>query len=240
MMHVEEGVLQAYLDDEVATGTRADIDRHLHSCSACADELNRLRGASLLFATALRESDVAAPTLAAQARFAGVPRFQPQFATPRPRRAFARAALFVVGLGAVASAAVPGSPVRAWLNDALTRAGLLDEPQSAAAPATPTEAPAVERGSVESTALAIDPVDGRVRIVLRNVNAATNVSVQTVENGRAVVEASGIAAKARFRTGAGLLEVDGIQGGSIVVQIPRGATRATVEQDGKIIFQSGR
>jgi hypothetical protein len=36
------------------------------------------------------------------------------------------------------------------------------------------------------------------------------------------------------------LEVDGIEGGSVVVQIPRGVTSATVERDGRIIFQSGR
>jgi predicted anti-sigma-YlaC factor YlaD len=241
MMHVEEGVLQAYLDDEVTAGARTDIDEHLQSCSACTDELTRLRQASQLFASAFRESDVVAPSVVAQTRLAEIRRFQPEFARPRPRRALARAAMFIVGLGAVASAAVPGSPVRAWLSDALTRAGLLEEPQSATAPPLPApEATAAPEGTQQSTALAIDPVAGSVRIVLRNVSPTVSVSVQTVDQPRAVVEAAGAASKARFRTGVGLLEVDGIDGGSVVVQIPRGVTSATVERDGRIIFQSGR
>lgn len=238
MTHVAEGVLQAYLDQEVTADARTDIDQHLQACSLCTAELDRLRTAAQVFARAIRETDVVAPMLAAQARLARTPRLQPQFAAPKPRRALARAAMFVVGLGAVASAAVPGSPVRAWISDALTRVGLLSEPQSAAAPALP-EAPVAE-GLPETTALAIDPADGRVRIILRNVAPDVSVAVQTVDQPRAVVEATGEAAQARFRTGLGLLEVVGIRGGSVVVQIPSGVTSATVERDGRIIYQNGR
>jgi anti-sigma factor RsiW len=238
MMHVEEGTLQAYLDAEVTAGARTDIDKHLHSCSDCAVQLERLRQASAVFAAAVREADVVAPVLAAQARFVTARRFEPALVAPRPRRAFARAAMFIVGLGAVASAALPGSPVRAWIGDALTRAGLLDDTQSAAAPVLPAEAPAVQRDA-ESTALGIEAVDGRVRIVLRNVRPQATVSVHLVNGDRTIVEASGAAAKARFRTGAGLLEVDGVSGGSVVVQIPKSLIQASVEQDGRTIFKTG-
>ena len=242
MTHVEEGVLQAYLDAEVTAGARADIDRHLHSCSTCAAELERMRNASHLFHNVLQDSDVVAPVLAAQARYATSRRsaLRPK-AVAQPRRAWARAAMFVVGLGAVASAAVPGSPVRAWISDALTRAGLLNEPQSAAAPVLPEEAPAVQRdATAESTALSIEAVDGRIRVILRNVSPETVVTVRPVDSDRAVVEATGAAAKARFRTGAGLLEVDGVTGGTVIVEIPRSATDAVVEQDGKTIYRTGR
>ena len=240
MKHIEEGVLQAYLDGEVTAGARAEIDKHLQGCTACAAELNRMRGASLLFRNALRHTDVHAPVLAAQARFAGVPRQQRAAVATAPRRALARAAMFIVGLAAVAGAAVPGSPVRAWINDALTRAGLLEEPQRAAAPASPAEVPAVPRDATESTALAIDPVAGRVRIVLKNVKPEAEVSVRVIDGPRAIVEASGLAAKARFRTGSGSLELSGIEGGTIVVQIPRLVTDGIVEQDGKVIYRTGR
>lgn len=241
MTHVEEGVLQAYLDAEVTAGARADIDKHLHSCSACAAELERMRSAALVFSTAMRESDVFVPMLPAQARFAAARRLERMMPTPKPRRALARAAMFVIGLGAVASAAVPGSPVRAWLSDALTRVGLLDAPQTAEAPPPlPEPEPAIQEDVVESTSLAIDAVDGRVRIVLRNVSDDANVEVRVVESDRALVEAKGAAARARFRTGAGLLEVDGIAGGSVVVEIPRSATHAVVLRDGTTIYQTGR
>jgi hypothetical protein len=240
MTHIEEGVLQAYLDAEVSAGARADIDKHLQGCTACAAELERMSNSSRLFSNAVRRTDVHAPVLMAQARFAGVQRLEKKAPAFGPRRAFARAAMFIVGLAAVAGAAVPGSPVRAWISDALTRAGLLDEPQSAAAPASPAEEPAVQRDAPESTALAIDPVDGQVRVVLKNVDPNTVVSVRLVDGPRAVVEATGIAATARFRTGAGSLEVTGIPGGSVVVQIPRTVSDGVVEQDGKVIFRTGR
>ena len=241
MTHVEEGVLQAYLDAEVTAGARADIDRHLHSCSACAAELDRMRVASQLFHTAVRDSDVVAPVLAAQARFAMARRLEHRLPTPQPKRAWARAAMFVIGLGAVASAAVPGSPVRAWISDALTRAGLLNETQRAAAPVLPEEAPAVPRDvTAESAALSIDAVDGRIRVILRNVGPGATVTVRVVDSERAVVEASGAAAKARFRTGAGLLEVDGVPSGTVVVEIPRSARDAVVQQDGKTIYRTAR
>lgn len=240
MTHVEEGVLQAYLDAEVTAAARADIDRHLHSCSVCAAELERMRGASLLFHNVVRDSDVMPPVLAARARLAGVRRFERAPSAP-PRRAWARAAMFVVGLGAVASAAVPGSPVRAWISDALSRAGLLNESPSAAAPALPEEVPAVQRdATAESTALSIDAVDGRLRVVLKNVSAEASVTVRLVDTNRALVEATGVAARARFRTGAGLLEMDGVQGGTVVVEIPRSATDAVVQQDGRTIYKTGR
>lgn len=239
MTHIEEGVLQAYLDAEVTAGARAEIDGHVRMCSECAVELDRLRGAASLFRSAVRHTDVQAPILSAQARFAGMQRERkaPVFA---PRRALARAAMFIVGLAAVAGASVPGSPVRAWISDALTRAGLLNEPQSAAAPEVPAEAPAVQRDQPESTALAIDPVDGRVRVVLKNVKDGASVSVRMIDGPRVVIEASGLAAKARFRTGSGSLEMSGVEGGTVLVQIPRTVTNGIVEQDGKVIFRTGR
>jgi anti-sigma factor RsiW len=241
MTHVEEGVLQAYLDAEVTAGARADIDKHLHSCSACAAELQRMRSSAQLFSHALRDSDVGVPMLPAQARFAAARRFERMMPTPRPRRAFARAAMFIVGLGAVASAAVPGSPVRGWISDALIRVGLLDAPQTAEAPPPlPEAAPVVQEDAAESTTLAIDAVNGGVRIVLKNVSDDAAIEVRLVDGDRALVEARGVAARARFRTGAGLLEVDGIEGGSVVVEIPKSAVNAVVLRDGQTIYRVGR
>lgn len=238
MTHVEEGVLQAYLDDEVTGSARVDIDTHLMSCEACRTELGRMRNASEVFASAVRTSDVAAPVLSARAQIARARKLQIPVPSDSPRRAFARAAMFVVGLAAVASATVPGSPVRGWISNALTRAGLLDSPEGAAAPAGTEEAPAVERAGPESAGVFIEPADGRLRVILTNVHADTKVEVQISDGARAHVEANGAAARARFRTGAGRLEVVGVEGGSVVVQMPRAIQDATVEQDGRIIFRS--
>jgi hypothetical protein len=240
MTHVEEGVLQAYLDAEVTAGARADIDKHLHSCSTCAAELERMRGAAQLFREVMHDGDVAVAMLPAHARFAAARRVARIMPAPKPRRAFARAAMFIVGLGAVASAAVPGSPVRGWINDALMRVGLLAAPETAQIPPLPAPEPFMPQDAVESTSLAIEAVGGRVRIVLKNVSDETAVEVRVVESDRALVEATGAAARARFRTGAGLLEIDGVHGGSVVVEIPRSVTNAVVTRDGATIYRTGR
>lgn len=239
MTHIEEGILQGYLDDEVTGSARAEIDSHLESCATCTAELDRMRKASQLFASALRGADVTPPMLGAQAHLVRARRTAIAVPSATPRRAFARAAMFIVGLAAVASAAVPGSPVRGWISNALARAGLLDQPQSAAAPAGTEEAPAVERSGPESAGFFIEPADGRLRVVLTNVKPETQVTVQLTDAARAHVEANGAAARARFRTGPGRLEVVGIESGSIVVQIPRAIQDAIVEQDGRTIFTAG-
>ena len=239
MTHLELGVLQAYLDDEMAADARVDIENHLQACPVCAAELEQLREASTVFAAAVAGTDVVVPVLTAQARFAKLRR-QDDRSPVAPRRALARAAMFIVGLAAVASAAVPGSPVRGWISDALTRVGLLDQPQSAAAPAVIDEAPAVATDSGATAAISIEPVDGRVRVVLTNVHADATVSVETVAATRAFVETKGLAAQARFRTGPGRIEVIDIGGGNVVVQIPSSVKDATVEQDGRVIFTTGR
>ena len=236
MTHVEEGVLQAYLDAEVAAGTRVEIDKHLQSCSTCAAELHRIRSASQLFTTALRGADVVAPVLAAQARLASARTFERTLTVPQPRRAFARAAMFIVGLAAVASAAVPGSPVRAWISSALTRAGLLDESQSAAAPEVPAEAPAVPRSGQTATAFFIDAVDGQVHIVLTDVKPEVSVKVEEIDGSRASIEAT---EARRFARTSGRFEVIGVEKGTVLVRIPRGLD-AVVEQDGKMLYRKGR
>jgi hypothetical protein len=232
MTHVEEGVLQAYLDAEVSAGARVEIDTHLQSCSACTAEMERIRTASQLFAAAVREADVAAPMLAAQARLAAARKLPRSLPAPRPRRALARAAMFVIGIAAVASAAVPGSPLRAWISSALTSAGLLEEQQSAAAPEAPREAPAVPRAGGDATSFFIDPVDNRVQIILTDIAPSVTVRVEEAEDERASVE---VAEARRFDRASGRFEVIGVESGTIVVRIPKGID-AVVKQDGKTII----
>ncbi|MGQ0562264.1 MAG: anti-sigma factor family protein [Gemmatimonadota bacterium] len=240
MAHIDEGMLQAYLDREV--GARADIDAHLSACAACAAELNRLRAAAQLFASAVRSADAPAPTFAA---FTAVRRTRTE-APPRrhvfARVPLARAALLLFGFAAIASAAIPGSPVRAWLSDALRSVGVLPdrpEPAMPVLPDAPASADRAEQGS-GPTALAIEPADGRIRIVLTGVAPEADVRVRLVEGDRALVQASGDAARARFRTGPGRIEVIGVGKGEVVVTVPLAASDARVEADGKVLFERVR
>lgn len=238
MAHIEEGMLQAYLDDEV--GARAEIDAHLSACATCTAELNRLRTAAGVFSAAWQEADVPAPALPA---FVAVRRGLPRTARlgERVRAPFARAAMFIVGFAAVASAAIPGSPVRAWIGSALRSVGVLETPPATIAPVvsdTPASAGAVNQGD-DAAALAVEPVDGRASVILTNVAADANVRVRIVAGDRVLVQATGAAARARFRTGPGRIEMIGVGGGEVVVEMPANVTVARVEADGRVLFEKG-
>lgn len=236
MTHIDEGTLQAYLDDEV--GARAEIETHLRTCEVCATELAGLRRAASLFSSVVRAVDAQAPARAALNPVAS------RLAAARGRRRFyqtplARAALFVVGFAAIASAAIPGSPVRAWISGALRAAGVLSQEQRAAP--TPVEtAPPAAAPAVEAAALSIAPVDGRVTIILTNVGRAVQVRVRMTDDARALVQATGAAAKARFNTGAGRIELIDVASGTVMIDLPNGVRSARVESDGRVIFEKGR
>lgn len=236
MIHVEQGELQAYLDAEVTASARAQIEAHVATCADCAAEAAQLRSASRIFASAVRTADVPAPAFAAltavravapvskhNSRFAGV--------------SLARAAMMVLGFGALASAAIPGSPLRNWFGTALRNVGVIETPSTATVPVTPETVPVETPAETpQSASLSIAPVDGRVLVVLTNVSEDADIQVDLVDSGRASVQANGRAASARFRTGAGRIEVVGVTGGQIVIELPRTATDARVEVDGRTLY----
>lgn len=238
MNHVEQGELQTYLDSEGTLSLRAQIETHLKNCEACTRELNELRAAASLFATAMHGADAQAPTFTAYAavsaaRAVGKPK---RFAFSRAM--LSRAAVMLIGFAALASAAIPGSPVRGWITTAWRAIGIapdvatVDEAPAAGRPAiVPATDPATEPAS-----LSIQPVDGRVRVTLLNVDAATTIRIRTVDGDRAVIQATGPAARARFRTGPGSAELIGVGKGEITIDLPRNARDARVEVDGKVLF----
>jgi hypothetical protein len=244
MAHIDEGMLQAYLDDEVAA--RAEIDTHLAACTECAAELARLRSAAQLFAGAVCSADRTAPTFAA---LSAVSAKKPQPVLPitvAPRRTvarvpLARAAMLLIGLAAVASAAIPGSPVRALISQAIQRiVGETEEPRFVAPRVPETPEAAVDTKPDLSAGLSIQPAQGRVRIVLTGVAPEATVRVRLIDSDRALVQASGAAAQARFRTGPGRIEMVGVAGGEVVIDMPRNLTDGRVEIDGRVIFHKDR
>lgn len=241
MAHFDEGTLQAYLDDEV--GVRTEIDAHIHTCAACAAELDRLRAASQLFATAVRSADVNAPVDAAAAAIERSR--QPEVVAPRRpliRLPLARAAMFLIASAAIASAAIPGSPVRAWISGALRSVGVLPRIEKPAAPVVSEPRPSadgVEPGN-DAAALSIQPVEGRVLVILTDVAPEARVRVRVVDTDRVLVQASGEAARARFKTGPGRVELIGVGKGDVVVDVPASALDARVEADGRVLFEKVR
>ncbi|HSL72108.1 MAG TPA: zf-HC2 domain-containing protein [Longimicrobiales bacterium] len=227
MSHYPEGVLQAYLDDEVGADARAQVDAHVSACADCSARLQDLRQLDALFTSAVQTVDVRTIPAAALAelqvraqqrgwreRFAGSP------------RALARAAMFVIGISAVAAATVPGSPLRGWLID--TWEAITSDQETVAPPAQPQPEPEVAATAARATAS-----NGRIRVLLRAPDPSSRVHVVLIDGERAVVEATGAAVAPRTRTGSGWVELVG-GAGDIRISLPRGVPRATVEVDGRL------
>ena len=212
--HLGEGTLQALLDGALPPGERPAAEAHLAACGECAAAARELRALNERASALLAMGDVPAPVAQAQMSL--------------------RAAVLVLALAGVAAAAVPGSPVREWLEDAVLPAKKETlAPSVGRAPAPPPrQAPAPGA----PTGVSIRPDAGAVRVVLSGASPRLQVTARLVDGDRAEVLARGRAVPgARFRTGPGRIEVVGAGPGEIEVAIPRAARAASVEVNGRVL-----
>ncbi len=246
MTHPSEGMLQAFIDGEVAADERARVAAHLDECAACTGQLWELRRAAALFSRAVAGIDVT-PDLAG-ARAVTLRRGRPapvirllggQSARARElRRTFVRAAVLVLLVAGAASAAVPGSAVRRFFVNLWHQTTRLfgAHPAAPPPPARIRIAPAPAPAPVPPAGVSVLPEDGDVRIVVHDVAPGLRVHVRVLDTDRASVEADGAAASAHFRTAPGRIEVTGGGAGDLRVGIPRSALRASVALGGKPVF----
>lgn len=244
MNHPSEGVLQAFLDGELAAPERERVAGHVGGCPVCGAELEELRSAAARFSSAMRLGDVAPDVAAARTAIQQRParpvlRLLPTRSarTVEVRRALMRAAVLVLLAAGAASAAIPGGPVRRFfvaLWNQTTRF-------FTGRPATPTpvarKAPSGAPAPVAPPAgVSVMPYDGQIRIVVHEPARGLRVRVRVVDADRASVEASGGAATARFTTGPGRIEVTGGGTGDLRIGLPRAAQHATLEIGGKPVL----
>lgn len=255
--HVEEGTLQAWLDDELQGAAASDVARHLEQCVACRDVAQDLRAlesgttAHLLHLreevdldaarwrvrqrrAARRDAEKAAvreagrgtgregPARADRHRpgpLQGGPepmRHRPgtrktRSGSPRKgwsrRRSVAAAAMLVLVAGG--AAALPGSPIRAWIGDAM---GGAPEPE-------------VRTATVDGEAMAGVAVglrDGRVEIILRAPRPEAEVEIRVGGEDRVELQAP---VGTRYSTAPGRVEADlaGAGDGPLLILIPSSA-----------------
>lgn len=131
MTHLDEGTIQAFLDDQLPGRGRAEAAAHLAACPECRAVHEELSHAKSIFSTSIPVLDVASPPARVAALRAA--RRSARVLTP----SLARAAALVLLAAAAAAAAVPGSPVRQWLIQ-----GPNPEPQRAPVPEAPFVRPA--------------------------------------------------------------------------------------------------
>jgi hypothetical protein len=136
-------------------------------------------------------------------------------------------------LGGTLYAAVPGSPLGRWIADTLLQT---DDPAPAPDPDTalPQAPVTATPDEVPSDVTSIRLAEGAVQIRLRSLSPDTRLRVRLVDGDVARLRAAEPFA-GTTRTGAGWIEVGGLEGVDfLVVDVPRAAARATVEVNGRV------
>ena len=226
MSHFTEGVLQAYLDDEVAADARVQVSAHVSDCANCAARLQELRELNASFASAMGSLDartITTVSLADLRKRAAKESWRDRWAGSR--RYLTRAAVLILG---VTVAAVPGSPVRAWLAETWND---LTQDEPVAAPPV-QEPPLTPEPTPPPTGFTVHPRAGTIQVMLESLAPGTVVRVVLTDSNRAFVEASGGSTTAKFRTSTGQAVITGGDQGEIRISVPR-AVNGTVELNGR-------
>lgn len=218
MEHPADGTLLEWIDGRLPGSSVAALELHVGGCRACTAEAERLR---LLSATFERALSVIDPAVSTQMAYAALQRRRRAAGMPGGR-SLARAAVLLMAVAGIASATLPGSPVRGWIGERF--GGAAEVPSSA----RPPEAPAEPLAGVE-----ILPHEGSVRIVLTNAGGGLRVRVRLADAEYVDVRGTGAAAGARFRTAPGRITVDGAGGGEVHIALPRRLRHAVVTVGGR-------
>lgn len=223
MTHLEDGTLQAFLDDELAPGERAQVAEHLLGCERCHETYESLAQANALFTQSVSVLDVEPP-----ARKRATSGSSP---VSTGTASFVRAAALVLVLAAAASAAVPGSPVREWVLRTVDRTSQPAGPEDPAPGATADRRPSAPAG------VAVHPSNGSVLVALNGLEAM-EVRLETASGTLARVSVVDAEREPGFRTSAGRVEVRDGTGGSIRVRMPAGVSGARLEVDGRLYAET--
>jgi hypothetical protein len=141
----------------------------------------------------------------------------------------------VLALAGVAAAAVPGSPVRQWIQDAVLSPTPQQQPALVPEPAPPAAAPAPEAASSALRGISIPPRDGGVRVVLENARRGLRLRVRLTDGAQGEAMAVGDT-PARFGIGhpGAVIRVMVPGPGEVRVALPRAARAAQVEVNGRV------
>jgi hypothetical protein len=247
VLHPDLDALRAFADGEEPDAARARrTAAHLRDCAACRARVTavRERRARLREATALQPPPDAWARILAR-REAGeelllpsgpVPLAVPEAAAPRRASLLRRAAVLLVSVAGIASATVPGSPVRAWLGGILADDG--DDAPAASSSTTSADSvaasPSTAKEAAPEAGVAVAPAGGEVRVVVADAGPGLRIRVRLTDAPRAEVRGRGAAAGAGFASGRGRITVTGASaGGELEVRLPRGARRASLTVDGR-------
>lgn len=220
MNHLDDGTLQAFLDDELSPQDRARVAEHLLGCGRCRQAHQELGRANATFSEAVSLLDVELP-----GGRTGSPRAERPGRARSGARSFVRAAGLILAVAAAASAAVPGSPVREWIVSAVESTGDAGETGADEASA---RAPAAAPSGVS-----LAPGSGPAVVSLQGLQGMV-IRLRSADSGAVSASVLGAEADPLFRTGARRIEVVEGVGGEVHVVLPTDARGSRLEVDGEI------
>jgi hypothetical protein len=240
MDHPEDGRLLALLDGELPEDAAARVRRHLSGCGRCRRTRDELERASGALGEALGALDVPPPDRdagavrsragARDAGADGTALSDGDGAGARAGRALGRgaiwkAAVLVLTVGAAASAAVPGSPVREWIAESTRRV----------AGAFTGEDRSDSSGPEASLPAGVSiRTEGPAEIAIDDPAAGLRLRVRTSGDTLLAVAGRG----ARYRAGDDRIDVAGPEGPELRIDLPPSvAVRVTVE--GRLLLEQG-
>jgi len=246
MRHASDGQILAYLDDELGSAQRSEVAVHLSACGTCVANLKQYEAISAEFREALSWLDVEVPLTAAQQRFAAARRVEKAepgatVAPLRPARVLhgfgrsglLKAAALAALLAGAASAAIPGSPVREWVEAALGLATVdvpvVEPVQTPAQPTPPAVAPATQE-PVPDVLSRVPPERNRVEVKLREVEGL--VVVRYVQEPGAAIRSANV--DANHFSSPGVIEAGRLGSGDVYVDIQANVLEARVEVNGEL------
>jgi hypothetical protein len=218
--HPPEDTLRAHLHGELPPAEDAEAVAHVEACAACRSRLDVLRREEAEAQALLATLDVPAPTDLAWKRVQRRTR-----GGAGGGRTLLRAAVVLLIAGGTLSAAVPGSPVRDWIEGAV-RGEEAAPTVTATREAAPAHAP-------EEAAVSIVP-EAAARVVLDGVAPGTPVVLRLHDGDRLRLHTTGDVA-ARFGTAANRIEASLAGVASIRVEIPRVGPPVTLEVNGEVM-----
>jgi hypothetical protein len=217
--HMDQGRLQAWLDGELPPPDATSVSNHLEGCAVCRDAVRELEALEAAASGAISLLDPPSPDL--EAALWDVRRRRARTRAAGHRQRLGAAAVVVLLLGAGAAVAMPGSPLRGWIEG-------LFEAEVASAPS-----PAIETASPSALGVTVDLMDGSIVVVFHDAPEGMVLELEPVGEGRAGVYAP---AASRFRTAPGRVEVTVSGPGDLLrVRIPDSARHAEIRVHDRVV-----
>lgn len=238
MDHPDDGRLLALLDGELPRDAAERVRRHLRGCAPCRSRRGELASAADTLSEAVGALDEPSPDVeAASVRSAAA---EPGSAGPAPtvgdgpgggrsrdpgpslgRAAMWKAAVLVLTVGAAASAAVPGSPVRDWVVESARKvAGTFAGERPSA---EPSASPASDQASPSGVSIR---AEGSAEVAIDDPGSGLSLRVHTTGDTLLTVAGRG----ARYRAGESRIDVAGPEGPELRIDLPASVpVRVTVE-----------